>query len=55
MENNNSKFVRDFMEELLIEFREWERQWDLYDLNKSKKPASIDMFIDTLIEKNKIS
>ena len=53
MENNKSQYLRAFIKEILMDFREWERKWDLYDLNKSEKPDSIEVFINTLIENNK--
>ena len=47
------------MEELIQEFREWNRSWDLYHLSLNKKqtlskPISVDIFIEQLNLKYKI-
>jgi len=50
------------MEELLKDFREWDKKWELYDLYLSsnskekivKKPQSIEQFQITLSKKYKI-
>ena len=50
---SNKKFISEFIKKLLLEFREWDRKWDLYYLNEKEKPDSIDVFINTIIQQNK--
>lgn len=41
---------RKMLENFAIKFREWQRQWDLFDKKESPtKPKSLSEFIDSLI------
>ena len=43
------------MEELMEEFREWERDWKLYDGLNHSKPMSVQEFIKELSKTYKVT
>lgn len=45
-----NKPTRDMLQNFAEKFRQWQRQWDLFDKQKIlKKPNNIDEFIDDLL------
>ena len=60
MNMENNLYYTPTMEELIQEFREWNRSWDLYHLSLKEKqtlpkPISVDVFIEQLNLKYKIT
>ena len=45
-----NKPTREMLKEFAEKFRQWQRQWDLFDRQEIiKKPKNIDEFIDELL------